>query len=268
MKTSIPFLFTADLEEFDLPLEYGHTLPWATQAAISLQGLERLQLLLQNLGIEASFFITATWAREFPGQVAALAQLHEIASHGPSHGIFEAQGYLDARITLEKISGTTISGFRMPRMAPVNYQLLKLAGYRYDSSLNPTCLPGKYNNTREPRLPFLKEGIAVLPSSVTPVFRIPFFWLSFKNFPAWINWLIARRLLQNKIIVFYLHPWEFADIGNIPIPFYIKRPCGFPLVQKLQGFLSRIRPEVDFMSCSRFVSTRFPDGQNIAWQQN
>ncbi len=218
-----------------------------------MQGLERFQLLLLKLKISATFFVTTAWAKTFPEKVIELSTQHEIASHACSHSIFEDTDYQTSKLEIEKIISKKINGFRMPRLADVDYSKLKIAGYTYDASLNPTWLPGRYNKKSEPILPFLKEGLVILPSSVTPVLRIPFFWLSFKNFPDFINMLIAKSVMQNNVIVFYIHPWEFADIGAIKLPFYINKICGDILVKKFSRFLEKIKDDVDFINCNQYT---------------
>lgn len=46
-----------------------------------------------------------------------------------------------SKIILENISGTSVHGFRMPRMMPVDKRGIEKAGYMYNSSTNPTWFP-------------------------------------------------------------------------------------------------------------------------------
>lgn len=209
-------------------------------------------MMLLNLEIKATFFVTASWAREFPEKIIQLSTQHEIASHACSHSIFADSDYLASKLELQKITGKKVNGFRMPRLANVDYLKIQSAGYTYDASLNPTWLPGRYNKRTEPRLPFMKNGLVILPSSVTPVLRIPFFWLTFKNFPAVVNLLLLKRIMKNNVVIFYIHPWEFADIGDIKLPFYINRNYGDALGQKFVRFLERIKRDVDFITCTEY----------------
>ena len=74
----------------------------------------------------------------------------------------------------------------MPRMAKVNYNDLKDAGYLYDSSLNPTFIPGRYNHLKKPKTILKKNGLLIFPAKRYSSIRIPLFWLTFKNVP--ITW--------------------------------------------------------------------------------
>ncbi len=82
------------------------------------------------------------------------------------HDRFLERDPLHSRTVLERISRTPVKGFRMPRLQPVSMDALAQAGYTYDASLNPTWLPGRYNNRRRPRHVHLQENMWIMPTSV------------------------------------------------------------------------------------------------------
>ncbi|MFX6794044.1 hypothetical protein ABTH15_19680, partial [Acinetobacter baumannii] len=84
------------------------------------------------------------FADHFPNEIKALANKHEIASHTYYHGYYEDAHLLQSKLRLEAITEKKITGLRMPRMRPVSMHAVAEAGYDYDSSVNPTFLPGKY----------------------------------------------------------------------------------------------------------------------------
>ncbi|MBL7817573.1 MAG: polysaccharide deacetylase family protein [Saprospiraceae bacterium] len=245
----IPLLITVDLEEFDIPEEYGQSLDWATKCAITNEGLARLFSVFKKYNVKATFFTTGAYALSNTEGVQKIAKIHEIASHALEHSRFKREDYAESKKVLEQISGQIIQGFRMPRLRPVDYNLLKNNGYTYDASLNPTWLPGRYNKLAEPKTPFFNQYVHILPSSVTPLFRIPLFWLSFKNLPLWINKWLFRRIQRNGLFVFYIHPWEFADISRFQLPFYVKKVNGIELTDKLDAFLNYISKKGEFKTC-------------------
>ncbi len=71
---------------------------------------------------------------------------HEIASHGFYHSSFETADLRKSKEALEELTGQPVNGFRMARMMPVEEEEIHKAGYLYNSSLNPTCIPGRYNH--------------------------------------------------------------------------------------------------------------------------
>jgi hypothetical protein len=70
----------------------------------------------------------------------------------------------------------------MPRLKEVEDREIEKAGYEYNSSMNPTYLPGRYNNFFKTRTRYYSNNLLNIPISVTPLIRFPLFWLSFKTF--------------------------------------------------------------------------------------
>jgi len=184
-------LLTFDLEEFDLPLEYGCIISPEEQINITNQGILRVNDLLEKYNIKATYFVTSVYALANRSIIKQICPIHELASHSYSHSQFNPGDYEMSKQILEEISQVQVKGFRMPRLASVDFKELKRCGYNYDSSLNPTFIPFRYNNLRMPRTLFNEHetGLKILPASVSPVIRFPLFWLSFKNipFPAYYN---------------------------------------------------------------------------------
>ena len=162
-------LLSFDIEEFDVPLEHGIDLPFEQQMAISIEGTRKILACLQKYQVHATFFCTANFAAHAPEVIKSIRQNgHEIASHGYYHSSFEIADLKSSREFLEQQTGQPIEGFRMARMMPVDEKEIKNAGYTYNSSLNPTCIPGRYNHLDKPRTWFYKEDVLQLPASVTP----------------------------------------------------------------------------------------------------
>ncbi len=250
-------MLTFDVEEFDLPLEYGHTLSWAEQIEISASGLKAIFQMLERINIPATFFTTARYAEQRPDDIARIAKGHELASHGYSHSSFELQDLKKSRIALQEASGVDVQGFRMPRFAPVDAHSIAHAGYRYNSSINPTYLPGRYNQLRAQRLPHranTTQKLLNIPISTSRVLRIPLFWLGFRHYPLWLLRRIALQCLhQDHCLVLVFHPWEFASINHLDLPWYITRGSGHPLIDRLEGFLSWLKHHGNAITMGHFV---------------
>ena len=112
-----------DVEEFDLPNEYGATIPLEEQLEHGRAALEHLTPWLEDLNIRTTWFTTARFAEYVPKLVQQASTQHEIASHGVRHDRFEDQDYALSKSSLEAITGHQIVGFRKPRLQPVNTQL-------------------------------------------------------------------------------------------------------------------------------------------------
>lgn len=256
MKNAI--LLTFDLEEFDLPLEYNINITEEEQYAITNQGLVDLLILLGRHNIRATFFTTASYAGTNKEIVRNIAGIHEVASHSLRHSTFSESDPLESKSALELISEKPVNGFRRPRFAKVNMEKLKSFGYKYDSSINPVFLPGRYNYLSANRRINTDKasGLIEVPISAVPVLRVPLFWLSFKNLPFSIYLILCRITLKKD---FYLHlcfhPWEFANLEKFKIPHYIKRISGNEYLDRLGKLIGSLKDEGEFMTVSDFINS-------------
>lgn len=251
-------ILTFDLEEFDLPLEYDCPISGELQFSISDEGLRRLTDLLTRHKVKATFFTTGNFCEKYPGAIKSLSEIHEIASHAYCHSQFDEEYLLRSKRILETASGRQVKGFRMPLLQNVDYVKLNEAGYNYDSSINPTFLPGRYNNFNVSRTPYKITNTEIIefPLSVSPIIRFPLSWYSFKNLP-----LILFRYFCNSVIRhdeylhLYFHPWEFADIDSFKIPCYIKKPSGEKYVKKFDELLAWLSKKGEFVTASEFLES-------------
>ena len=137
-------MLTFDLEEFDIPEEYGQGVSETEQMQVTLRGMENVLSVLDAHHIRATFFTTGHFAAENPALIRHLAQKHEIASHAlvhsPAH-VFRESDIMESRSILEAVSGQTVNGFRMPRLKPFDRAALRRGGFRYDSDAYNDDLP-------------------------------------------------------------------------------------------------------------------------------
>jgi len=228
-------LFSVDLEEFDIPEEYGRQLPLQTKLEVSYKGMQLLEALMEKYQVRSTLFTTAFWAQHYPDYVRQLSEKHEIASHTFYHNRFETADLARSRQVLSAITGKEIAGLRMPLMQNIDAAAVAAAGYSYDSSLHPTWLPGRYNHLRANRTLYSRDNLWILPASVTPLLRLPVFWLMLKNAPVSLYKMMCRRILaRDGYIVLYVHPWEFTDLSGYPLPALIKRNDGKKLLDRLE----------------------------------
>lgn len=235
-------LLSYDVEEFDMPFEYGGQLSFDEQIAFSENGLGKLLPLLQSFGAKATFYCTGRFAETKPQLIKALHQQgHEIASHTYYHSQFQNTDLLRSKQVLEKIIEAPVLGLRMPRMIPVAAAEVAKAGYLYNSSLNPTWLPRRYYHLDKPRTAFKENGLLQFPASVSPRFRLPLFWLSFHNFPFWLYWQLCKQTMaKDGYLNLYYHPWEFENYrnaGGAKFPAYVTRNCDNAMLSRTEKLL-------------------------------
>lgn len=235
-------LLSFDIEEFDLPKEHGADISLEESIRVSIEGTKTILEILREEGVKATFFCTTNFAERAPEIIHQIvADGHELASHGCNHWNLSEEDILRSKQILQQLSGVEVLGYRQPRMADISYESLKKAGYKYDSSLHPTFIPGRYNHWELPRKPFLKHGILEIPTSVTPWLRIPLFWLAFHNYPFWLYKTFCKWTYKyDGNFVIYFHPWEFMELKNHPewrVPWMIKHGAGKNMEERLRAFI-------------------------------
>lgn len=252
-------LLTFDIEEFDVPLEYGMNITLEDQIEISKCGTSIILDLLKTMDVKATFFCTVTFAKSASEIINRIInEGHELASHGMSHATFHSNDLAISKNELEIMFEVNIKGFRMPRMGAVDINALQQAGYRYNSSINPTYIPGRYNALNKPRTIFIENDVIQIPTSVTPIFRFPLFWLSFHILPLKIyTWLTNITLWSDKYIHLYFHSWEFIELcdGYYNLPKYITKNTGKKMTIRLQKFIeTKKKNKHNFIGISDFLS--------------
>lgn len=247
-------LLSFDIEEFDLPQEFGASIETDDMFRLSGYGAQTLLDAVNGAGVKVTFFITAAFAERFPDLVLQMAvDGHEIASHGFYHSSFDNADLIHSRQVLEEISLQKVTGFRMARLAPVDKREIMDAGYLYESSVNPVWLPGRYCNLGVPLKPYFEKcGLLQFPVSALPVCRFPLFWLSFKNLPLSLYMKMASvALATNGLFNMYSHPWEYnkdASLGKWQIPGYITRHAGQEQVDRLLALILYLKKKAEFVT--------------------
>ena len=183
---------------------------------------------------------------------------HEVACHGVDHWKPKETDFIQSKEIVERVTGLTVTGYRQPRMFPVVESEIKRAGYRYNSSLNPAFIPGRYMHLTTPRTWFMKDGVMQIPASVTPWLRFPLFWLSLHNLPEWIYHRLVRRVLRHDgYFVTYFHPWEFFELKEHPefkMPYIIRNHSGQQMVERLNNLVKMLKSQGrKFITYNEFV---------------
>ena len=255
-------LLSFDIEEFDMPFEYGKTIGFDNQISISKQGTKIILALLKKNNIRATFFSTVVFAQNAPELIQEiLNEGHEIASHTYYHSKFEISDLKKSKDALEQQTNKKVNGFRMPRMQPVDENEIFKAGYTYNSSINPTYLPGRYNNFNKPRTYYYQKGVLQIPASVTPIIRFPLFWISFHNVPIKIYyWLCRWTLKTDGYLNIYFHPWEFINLDQkekFNFPGYVSKNSGEKMADRMDAFINKIKKtNYKFVTFQEFIDKK------------
>ncbi|UCC39469.1 MAG: polysaccharide deacetylase family protein [Candidatus Aminicenantes bacterium] len=234
-------LLTFDIEEYDAPRDlYKYNdlkLTKNEMFEFGRRGTEKIFQFLDQKEITATLFVTATFAERYPKLIQETSKRYEIGLHGYSHGhdywkmpLDKASDYIEGgKKILESIIKKKVIGFRAPRMHPIPHKKLYELCFKYDSSYHPTYVPQRYNNFFKERKIHKRNGITVVPASVTPLIRLPFSYLWFRNFG--INYARLCTLitsLADNYICLYFHSYDFEDINKISpyLPIYFIKNTG------------------------------------------
>jgi peptidoglycan/xylan/chitin deacetylase (PgdA/CDA1 family) len=232
-------LLSFDVEEFDMPFEYGGNPTMEEQIATSKAGLNKL---LQKYNAKSTIYCTGVFATAEPEAIKTISDFHEIASHNHYHSSHKKEDLIHSKTILETITGKKVIGFRMPRMAPVPNEDLLEAGYQYNASINPCWLPGRYDMRHIARTFFKENNLLQFPAAVSPKYRIPLFWIAFHNFPLWFFFYLCKRVVnKDGYLHLYFHPWEFTGYTKLnngaKYPFYLHRNNGDKMAKRFETLL-------------------------------
>lgn len=252
-------LLSFDIEEFDGPREHGVDYSLEEGMKVSVEGTNIILDVLKANDVRATFFCTANFAERAPDVMERIiSEGHEVACHGVDHFEPKETDFEVSKEIVERVCGLTVTGYRQPRMFPVLDSEIKRVGYRYNSSLNPAFIPGRYMNLDTPRTWFVKDGVMQIPASVTPLVRFPLFWLSLHNLPEFMyHWLVRRVLKKDGYFVTYFHPWEFYELKEHPefkMPFIIKNHSGRQMAERLDRLVKMLKKhDHEFITYDEFV---------------
>lgn len=258
-------LLSFDTEEFDVPREHGVDFTLEQGMAVSREGTARILDCLKRNGVKATFFCTGNFAEQAPDMIRRIVdEGHEVACHGVDHWRPRETDFERSKQIVERVAGVEVNGYRQPRMFPVSDAEIKRVGYKYNSSLNPAFIPGRYMHLTAPRTWFVKDGVMQIPASVTPWLRFPLFWLSLHNLPEGLyHWLTRRVLRRDGYFVTYFHPWEFFDLKEHPefkMPFIIRNHSGREMVGRLERLIQMLKQAGEpFLTFTEFANIKLAE---------
>ncbi len=255
-------LLSFDTEEFDVPREHGVAISLEEGMRVSVAGTNRILDVLKRHHVKATFFCTGNFAEHAPEMMQRIMdEGHEVACHGVDHWQPKETDLARSKEIVEHVTGRTVYGYRQPRMFPVDEEEIARVGYKYNSSLHPAFIPGRYMHLNEPRTPFYQGEVLQIPASVTPWFRLPVFWLACHHYPQWLyRKLCLWTLRHDGQFVIYFHPWEFVDLNAHPewkIPYIIRHHTGTGMEQRLDALIKAFKQQRSlFVTFTEFVNSR------------
>jgi polysaccharide deacetylase family protein (PEP-CTERM system associated) len=211
---------------------------WPSLESRIEKNLDNLLIFLDSLSVKVTLFWLGWLAERHKDLVRKCQDAgHEIASHGYAHVLAYKVGMKafrrdisDAKQILEDITGEPIRGFRaagfgITEKADWAFDVIKEAGYEYDSSVFPASR-GHGGIPNSPLGPYFIETrsghLLEIPMSVVKIlgYRTSFFgggYLRLANIRT-IKWGIDRLLAANQPLIVYVHPRELdPDHPRLPL---------------------------------------------------
>jgi len=227
-------VLTFDVEDWFQVENFKEYIPFSSWSSFDLRVETNTHIILDLLDsfsfkVRATFFILGWIARRVPDLVREInLRGHEVASHGNLHHLCTRQSSDEltedlsiSKKFLEDLTGQEIHGYRAPSFAVNNaiLDIIRQAGYRYDSSYNSFSMHGRYGHLD--LLKFRKKGVAV--EVAHDFFELPVSNLNIgkKVFPLGgggyfrlLPFQVFKQgmksiLLREQAFIFYAHPWEF-----------------------------------------------------------
>ena len=260
-------MITFDLEEFVTPAEIGMDINKEILFKLSLEGLTNIiNLLKKHPKIKATFFTTWEFAQRAQEFLSSLiSDGHELALHGLTHNINLSQMNLNdiknelltAKNNLERKFNVKINGFRSPQMKDIDPSVFKEIGITYNSSLHPTYIPGRSNNFFKRRNPYY-DLVYNIPVSVTPLLRLPFSWIWFRNMGLFYSKICTKlSCIDQDFINIYFHPWDFVNINKEPfkgnVMGLILRNTGDSMISQFDKYLTWCENNFNSVTMSEYT---------------
>lgn len=202
---------------------------------------QRILKVLREHNTKATFFILGWVAERCPKLVQEIVMDgHEVASHGYAHRlVYEMtpdefrEDVTRSKMVLEKLINKAVTGYRAPSFSITPdtlwaLDILKDAGYRYDSSIFPVSIHDRYGFTGSDTKPYRWEnGLLEVPLAVYKIgkFALP---VAGGGYFRLLPFLYFRKLLsrinsQQQAFTFYLHPWEFDPLQpRVSVPWFYR----------------------------------------------
>ncbi|NGP75951.1 DUF3473 domain-containing protein [Balneolaceae bacterium YR4-1] len=239
------------------PLSTWDKQEWRVEANVNL-----LLEMLDRHACRTTFFVLGQVAERFPHIVKNIVNNgHELASHGYNHVLLyemDSEAITTdlkrSKAILEDISGKEVFGYRAPSFSvnDENIEIIRSAGYRYDSSYNDFGGHDRYGTLELAQWTKKRAGVYEHPDD--NFFEIPIQNLRmFGSVIPWggggyfrmIPWPFFKRgiahIIEQSPYIFYLHPWEI-DPGQPRVSglSFTSRLRHYTNLSKVEGRLGKL----------------------------
>ncbi|RMF98765.1 MAG: DUF3473 domain-containing protein [Gammaproteobacteria bacterium] len=231
------YLFSVDVED-----DRCNDPSWQRFSGRVPGNVERYLEFLDGAGMQCTFFVLGTIARQYPSLVRQIAAAgHEIACHSNDHRVLASHDrksfWHDLQRNIEALEAagvSRVSGFRAPCFSSVPatswlYEILDEFGFRYSSSVIPAMNPlfGWPGFPQQPSR--MHDTVWELPISLAPWprLRVPCGGgVYFRLLPPFVLRQAMQRISRDgRPVIGYLHPHDIdPDQDRRAFPEFADRP--------------------------------------------
>jgi polysaccharide deacetylase family protein (PEP-CTERM system associated) len=276
MKSPPRNVFSIDVEDWFHILDSDKVpkfCDWDSQVSIVSRNFLRLLDILDESNVKATCFFLGWVAKKYPDLVhEAVRRGHEVASHGFKHTLIFDQNSDDfradisyAKKLLEDISGKKVLGYRAPGFSISNknawaLNVIREAGYEYDSSLFPAVRGhgGIDTPNKAPHVIQTESGkLFEFPITIDTTLGTDLCYFGggyLRLFPYPLIKNRARKISrEGRPILFYIHPRDIdPDQPRIDLGLYRNFKCYVNL--KTMAFkLKKILSDFHFLTFSEMI---------------
>lgn len=209
------------------------------------KGLSELGELFSDLDVPVSAFIRTDVLMNYPKTldiIRMLASDYHCHSHTHNTRSFDSKREIsNTASTFERYFGYKPIGYRAPLGILYNgdIDIIKDCGFRFSSSIFPSCRPGKFNNLSMPINPFIyNNGIVELPFAVIPKIRYPIALSYLKLLGFHVNKILFSVFGLPNVLVFniHLHDCILNEKSFNKLPFRLKIAWGINKYSGMEYF--------------------------------
>jgi len=190
--------------------------------------LKKIFSLLNENNIRISCFVTDEFVKNFYDFFHKyVVKRHEVCCHTSSHLFYRGNNIDDFikemrmnKNYLERETGLKCKGFRAPSgVVPNNLiSILKKLSFKYDSSIVPGFMPGRFNHSKAPKEPYFPDPFNILIPNKNknneiiefPTLTSKFLKLSMSGiFLSYYNNFIDYKKFESIYGLMYLHAVDF-----------------------------------------------------------
>lgn len=210
----------------------------AANLEITQKNTESILRILELHNVLSTFFVEITIADKIlPLLKKIIGKGHEIALFNDNSSFEEIAA---VKQKLEDFTEKAIRGMRQKKETH-SIGELKTLGFNYISNIENTNILFPFKRLKRSTEIVEKNGISVVPESISPYSQIPYNDFVFQVLPmTYYENMVFETIKNDDYVLIYLNAHQFTDFSKygFAIPFYRKFNTGAKITDKLNDFLS------------------------------